>query len=203
MKKLILLILFNVMLAISGYSQSTRVGAYLGYGSGYFNDIAHFEYLFNDNSFNNFEFSGLVSHKPSKHSYSIQSGITYQILESPDQQYSFLKVPLGIEVEIGKQYQFLFGLGLYIQAFLNSTQKTYYEFSDYQAGFNLNFGTGYVLNDKYTLFIKFRKDNDITKLYTEESSSRVYREPQNIYSYKYSIAIGLNYRIIRRQKQGQ
>ncbi len=201
MKKIIFLFLINYLVVNHSYSQSTNVGASLGYGAGYFANIARIENFFEESAYSNYEFSGLVSFKALKPPFSVGTGITFQLLTSPERRYSFFKVPIGLDFEIGKKYQFLFGFGLYVQTFVSSNQKTYYEFEDLQAGFNVNMGFGYVLKDKYSFFLKIRKDNDFSKLYTEEVPSHFNRNYQNIYAYKYNVAIGFSIKLKQRKKR--
>ena len=203
MKKLILFLLINFFAILYSYSQNTFIGASFGYGSGYLSNQAKFIQLFSEDVIDNYEFSGLVSYKPRKTVFSINSGITYQMFSLQGEHLRFLRIPLELDFQFGKKYYFLIGFGLYAQSFTNSSMEINYEFSDFQAGFNTKIGIGYVLNDKYSFCVKVPKDNEISGLYREEKPTHSGSvDYENIYSFKYSLNICFYYKLKRRKENG-
>lgn len=182
--------------AIVVFSQSASLGGAIGYGGYDVDNNPNFIQLIDKNAGKHFVASLLVSYKPEKPIFAINSGLTYQSLFSDQRTISFLKVPLGLEFQLGKTCQFLFGAGFYGQALLSGINNFYDDYTKFQLGFYIDLGFGYTINDKYALFIKVQKNNDFTRLYIERAISHigdVYYD--NYYLYSYAINIGFKYRI--------
>ena len=172
------------------------IGASIGYGRGYFDSGPEFFQWYSYNSLNNFEISGLISYKPVKAAFLFNSGFAYHIFSANSDKFHFLSFPVNTDFQLGNKYLFQFGLGLYIQTLLYKSTALFSEHSTLQAGFNTNVGVGYVVNDKYSLLVKIRKDNDFTRLFRDEIPNRTGKiEHENIYTFKYCTNICLYYRL--------
>ncbi len=170
MVKRAFLIVVSFLFIGPAFSQSTSIGGSIAYGGSYIDYLPSFRKLFGS-AFENVEIGALVSYRPKDEDFLVNSGITYLVISTPTFKLDFLKIPLNWDLVIGKKYQVLFGLGIYGKALTHQSENEFYDFSTYQFGYNVNFGLGFNFNEKHSIFVSFRKDNDLSKLYSEETPS--------------------------------
>lgn len=174
------------------FSQSFNFGVFAGYGSSYFNNRIELKKLFDKNANNVLSISLLASYKPTKLIFCFDAGLTFKKVFSNKGTLDFLKIPLGLDFQIGKKHQILFGFGIYGQSLINQTGTFNSNFIDFQLGYYWDLGYCYLINDKYSIFLKIQNDNDISELYRAYG----YHMDESVYSFSSIISIGIKYKLI-------
>jgi hypothetical protein len=188
------LIFFILIISIkSSYSQYCNIGLETGYGiaeidqysESHFKDLSH-------NDPNYFSFSFLFSYKPIKPMFNLNSGLIFKKIDFVYPTYYLFKLPIGLEFQIGRKFQFIFGPALYTQLLTNKNNEPNIKYSILQLGYHFDFGFKYFVNDKYSIFIKAEREQDLTKLYSwtyENHAGTFSTDNYNLYGVKISAGI--------------
>jgi hypothetical protein len=187
------------LLSMQLYAQKHEVGVQTAYGRSLIDE--GFDRGLTLSEFDHYLRLGVSYHfTPVKSVFSITSGLNYEA-KWLDYNIHFLKIPLGIDVPIGKIYQVVFGGGIHgsvlIGASANEISPTFEEYkNNFLFGYYINIGIGYQLNEKFNIRLTYVIDNDVTDLYTRKIGGKMSGSyPEEYRSYNRFIQLSLKYRM--------
>jgi hypothetical protein len=133
---------------------------------------------------------------------SLITGILYNKVVSDfegniNSNLKIIQLPVGFEIRTKKKLFLLTGAGLGFKYLLSP--KLMYPNSKFQIGYDISFGMGYALSNKWNINLKYLLGGNITKLYTEEYLTH-YGSPVKIdyYSINRLLSLSLRYTITKK-----
>ena len=169
-QKIILLSLI-IQISTSGLlcGQKNQIGFEIGYGRT--NSSADYNF-----SPSYLRIGGIYYHTINKSFFNIFTGLNFDHNWEKITYLSYIRIPLGIEINMGKKFKCFYGVGSYISGLLK--YKGTNEWPDFeetlkriQLGVFCNIGYEYQINTRYCIGLGFQVNVDITKLYTEWRTS--------------------------------
>lgn len=99
----------------------------------------------------------------------------------------YLRVPLGLDIEIGKKFQFVFGGGVYTSVLisengLNNDEAWNETKNVLQFGVFGNLGFAYQINEVYNIGLRANLNFDITPMYEDDVRGRWFGNEGLVYS---------------------
>jgi hypothetical protein len=193
----ILLALFILIICENNLSaQRKQIGVNLGLGktdfeSPMFNPLYKgYQYL--DDYFN----IGLSYLYTPKKVFSLKSGLYYNYRGSMH-KISFLSVPIGMDLSIGKTVQFVFGFGLYSGLMISYSAS--FDPNKLIIGFEGNFGINFKLSSTINFNISYQKNLDMTHYYEEHLRSPGGAKYSNVYrGYDGYLSLSLRFDLINK-----
>ena len=192
-KILLFLLLLSTKLV---FSQSFYLGAMSGYGRSYIDNESCFKNLFDKFASNTYSLSFIASYKPKNPIISFNSGLSCKLFLLKDRtSFSFLKLPVGFDLQIGNKFQFLCGIGVFGQTFINKNVEQYYDYTKFQGGIYADLGFDYLINEKFSIFLKVLKDFDMTSFDSERTYNHMgmSSETESYFLYSTDINLGIRY----------
>lgn len=162
------IILFALLLSSRiVFPQGYFFGAMVGGGWGHIQDNILFSGQQPEDYLHSFNFSLNVSHSVSYKSVipviSYNAGLAYQSFSLTDTTtMSLIKLPIGLELQFGKKFQFLCGLGIFGEYYNHKNIYPDEVYTKFQFGLNADLGFNYRINEDCSIFIKLIKDYGMT-----------------------------------------
>jgi hypothetical protein len=205
MKKIIIVfILFQTI--PHSWAQNFEIGGEFGFGKTTTMGIGD---LFEQygNTENNYKVGILASFNPNHTILYINSGLLFQ-MKGNDQGYmENLKIPIGLDLFFDKKNGPLFGGGVYLNYFFNTTEKVYSyreeKKRDVQFGAFFDLGGKVQITNFLNIAFKFQIDFDLTPLYQEGSYSAGgwLDGYDNVKSQEYSLNLCIMYCLHKKSKK--
>ncbi|MGD0712280.1 MAG: hypothetical protein ABR968_13985 [Bacteroidales bacterium] len=183
------------------FSQGYFFGAMAGYGRCYNDQIPFNGPLYKDyiNILNlSLSVSHSVKYKKVIPIISYYSGLSYQSFFPTDSTMSLIKLPIGLELQSGKKFQFLFGFGIFGEYNIHRNINQPGVYTKFQFGLNADLGFNYRINEEYSIFIKLIEDVGLTTFYKEPSyymGGQLFSGYDNYFLNNTNINLGFNYYI--------
>ncbi|GEM_PF-3859924 len=183
---LIFSILFFVLTSNVTISQKREFGINLGYGhSNELDDFSKIDILY--------------SYTPTEAPFSFKTGFSYDYFKNTNSNFSFGRIPVGLDFSLGNKVQFIVGAGLNSSILLNSNtdnqdfnaSKTFI-----QIGYYTNIGLCVSLNSKYSILLQTQYHQDFTPLYFENRNTSIGKDYSvDVKLKSYFLSLGIKYKL--------
>ncbi len=184
-------------------AQTTAYGLHLGLGRSAFITEGE-EPLFIsplDSDYEDFLQVGLdYMYAPGNAPIFFKSGLMYNARTTDESAVDYIRAPFGLDVEIGNNFQFIFGANVYTSFLLaHSGMESNVAFSDnmrrLQFGWGGNFGIGLGLSPKINFNVMYQRWFDLTEAYSFETRTKDGYVSDSFFSQDGLVRMGLQYRI--------
>lgn len=107
----------------------------------------------------------------------LKYGLMFDQRISDGTDFNYLRLPVGVEFQLGNKIQLILGLGIYGSVLLSITDRnTYYkyyvgEFKEFQIGGSYSGGIGFQLSNKLNVSAQYQKSFDFIRMFEENRSS--------------------------------
>jgi hypothetical protein len=172
------ILVLYLFVSVSTFAQTSEVGISSGYGKSDIGENAEVFLLPYDKTGLrlNFFTAGLSYHfTPKKAFFLFNTGLNYIKKWDDGLSFNYLRVPLGIDFQLGKEVQFIAGGGFYASYLLPYSGVSSEDFENskqvFQLGAFLNAGIGLQLTERYHLSLFYQTSFDGTELYSEQNAS--------------------------------
>lgn len=165
------LITLLVLVSLELYTQESEIGLNIGYGATVVDDygIAFVPPFYKETT--DFLRFGFCYYYSPKHSiFSLKTGIDYDYRAFEELKLNYLRIPFGLDFNIGKKIQFIIGAGLFTSCLIAYSELSENDdfansLNRFQLGWYGNIGLGIKLSQNYNLSIKYQYNADMTKMY--------------------------------------
>ena len=113
-------------------------------------------------------------YNPKNNKISIRSGVDFESRNYNFFNQSFIKIPLGIDLVLGKKLQCIAGLGTYIAFLLENSGGHLLDVSmipetnNFYHGAQLNLGIGYSISNDINIIIEYVTNFDYSRMYKDK-----------------------------------
>jgi len=190
MKKILEIVAFILVTQYLS-AQNFEVGAEYGYGHASIDSYISFKDLFSENELNNLNFGLSASSNPHKSVLFVNSGLYFHRIYDQENSLNFFKLPIGIDLALGKRLKFFFGGGGYLDCLFLMTGKYSQEppnKRNIQIGLYFDLGLRYLIVHDWCIYLKTLMEFDQSIIYS-------YDPGEEYYIYDYGIVIGFRYLI--------
>ena len=206
MKIIPIIISVVLILSLTAYSsnaQESEIGVEVGYGKTVKDSyrggppVTIFEKYFDD-----FLRIGLrYYYNFQKPIFNINTGLVYDDRRFENGRSTYLRVPLGIDFNIGRKFQFIWGVGLYF-SYMLSFDTDFYEtietYSNFQVGWQFNVGIGVQISNRYNVSIRYQNNYDITEIYERKRVNHGGTSTEDVKGSDGFFSICLKYKFIKK-----
>ena len=169
------------------FSQKVEVGGDIGYANSPFSSSGFIA--------NGFQLSALTNFYPNHAIFYFNTGLAYQ----KEDNWNFIKIPLGLVLSPGRKVKFLIGLGLYAN-FVILQSKFYSKYdviakNDVVLDAYFLLGSSFNFEKNWSIFIKSQVETGLTTLYipTAEPESENHNKFLSV-----SVSIGVAYLLFQK-----
>ena len=185
------------------YAQSHEFGVVVGYGETVKDEYRHALVNPFNSDFDDYLRIGLMYYfNIPKALLNINTGLSFDNRNYQYGKSTYLRVPLGIDLNVGNKLQFIGGIGLYF-SYLLSFDSDFYESivatNNFQVGWQINAGIGYQISRRYNINIRYQNNFDITRMYTRERGSPGGgTSSEEVRGYDYFFSLSVKYKIFKK-----
>ena len=189
-KILVLFVTISILFPSLIYSQTKEIGINFGYGKTNFSDQREFVCPLKKQDYNyeNYYQLGVgLFYSPKKSFVGIKTGLNYVYKGDNSNNFNYFRIPLGVDLILGKKFTFIAGGGLYLSylfAFKTDDSNFNNSFQRFQVGGQWNVGVGYQINQKYNISLLSQHNYDLMKMYDGVDGSPS-GNSYNVYIYGY------------------
>lgn len=172
-----LIILILIFFSLELYSQKKEIGFNIGFGKTTVDEYKSEFVLPFDKEFADYLRLGFCYYYTPKDAFlTLKTGLDFDHKGKDDLKLTYLRSPLGIDINFGKKVQFILGGGLfvsYLLAYDGISNESDFEDSKrrFQFGQYGNIGFGIQIFPKYNLSLKYQYSTDIKKMYEYRRTS--------------------------------
>lgn len=162
------------------HGQDHEVGFHTGFGGTTYDNsiVIAMPFAYSDKTLSFYSLGLCYHYTPDNAPFSLKSGLNFDRREMWVSKTNYARIPIGLEFELGKKVQAIFGGGFFGSYMLSYTKNPLYpEFDDsnnaLQWGCYLKAGVGIPLSETYNLNISYQQNSDFTAMYSERRHSLV------------------------------
>lgn len=104
---------------------------------------------------------------PKEAIFNVMAGLSYDFRLSNSSNFHFLRLPIGMNFNLGKKLKFCFGYGLFGSYLFSYNSPITNNANRWQLGYHLNSGVEFKFSEYYSVGLKCRVFGDITTFYNK------------------------------------
>jgi len=175
MKTSLLILLVSIIYISSSFAQDSYIGVDFGYGNSSLTIMKNRTIIspFKENSTQFVKVGFKCGYTPTNTKISIRSGVNFETRNYDFFNQSFIKIPIGIDLILGKRIQCIAGLGTYLAYLLKNGAgqldiNMIPETNTFYYGAQFNLGIGYSISNNIIINLEYITNFDYSKMYIDE-----------------------------------
>lgn len=172
LKLYLLLLLTAISILIP--AQEKYVGLDIGYGKTEFDEKKDFEFVLpNSSELINYTRIGFkMYYTPKQALFNINGGLAYDIKKHEESKLNYLRIPVGLDFNIGHKFQVILGAGFYLSYLFAEKNIDYINFykslNRSQIGIQINLGFGYCISPDLKIILAYQNHIDLIHQYKKK-----------------------------------